>query len=210
MIAVAFQQPVETFPGAGRCADGNDKSSDAELLNRITQASSEALGELYERYAQLLMGLALRIVRHTQDAEEVLQEVFFYVWRRAGSYDAARSSVYSWLVVITRSRGLDRLRHRQRHGGDWEEIQADEPAPPDPFAGFSQVLNGERADRVRRAMRRLPEAQREVLELSFFEGWTQKEVAERTGTPIGTVKTRTFLAMKKLRRELNREIHQWM
>lgn len=213
MIAVALQPSASTpvFGVSSQTASyvKLDRLCDAKVVREISRGSSEALSELYHRHAQLLMALALRIVRNCQDAEEVLQEVFFYVWRKAADYDASRSSVFSWLVVITRSRSLDRLRLRQR-AGDWEEIQNDEPAPPDPTAGFGHVLNGQRADRLRRALRRLPKAQRQVLELAFYRGWTQREVAEKVGVPIGTVKTRTFLAMKKLRRELMGEIDTLM
>lgn len=195
MSAIALQQPR--------------RLDDPELIEQVVLGSSEAISELYARYSPLLKALALRIVRNVHDAEEVLQEVFIYVWRKAVGYDRGRSSVSSWLAVITRSRSLDRLRQRQRVG-DWEEIPTDEPAPIDLSAGFGQVLNRERGDRLREALSRLPESQREVLELAFFKGWTQKEVATKTGIPIGTVKTRTFLAIRKLRRELTGELDQLM
>ena len=210
MVAAALQQSNNAgIPLSLVHTEHPSQFSDAELIEMVVLGSGEAVSELYGRYCQLLKALALRIVRNIHDAEEVLQEVFIYVWKKAVGYDSGRSSVSSWLAVITRSRSLDRLRQRQRIG-DWEEIPGDEPAPMDRFAGFGQVLNRERGDRLREALGRLPESQREVLELAFFKGWTQKEVAEKTGIPIGTVKTRTFLAIRKLRRELTAEADQLM
>lgn len=185
--------------------------TDAELMARVANGRREALSQLYERYASLLLALALRILHNRQDAEEVVQEVFIYAWRRARSYDPSRSSVSSWLVVITRSRSLDRLRSARRLASMQAEVErvGDSSATP-PAEGFFQVLTEQRAERLRRALSRLPPPQRQVLEYSYYRGWTQKQVAERTGVPIGTVKTRTFLAMKKLRRELSDDIRQLM
>lgn len=211
MIAVALQ-PIDDnvgIPMSLVSAEHPRRLPDADLIEQVALGSAEAISVLHERYSQLLKALSLRIVRNIHDAEEVLQEVFIYVWKKAVGYDRKRSSVSSWLAVITRSRSLDRLRQRQRIG-DWEEIPGDEPAPPDPSSGFGHVLNRERGDRLRRALGHLPANQREVLELAFFKGWTQKEVADKTGIPIGTVKTRTFLAIRKLRRELTGELEQLM
>lgn len=185
--------------------------TDGELAARLARGKREALSELYERYAALLLALALRILHNRQDAEEVVQEVFIYAWLRARSYDSSRSSVSSWLVVITRSRSLDRLRSARRMASLQAEVErVGEPPEEPPPEGFFQVLTEQRAERLRRALSRLPAPQREVLEYSYYRGWTQKQVAERTGVPIGTVKTRTFLAMKKLRRELSDEIRKLM
>lgn len=181
--------------------------SDERLLEQIHAGRRSALGELHRRFAPLLQGLAFRLLRDTSDAEETLQDVFLYAWRRAADYDRQRSSVSSWLVVITRSRCLDRLRRRQRRTNLHTQVEREESSStitrPE---GFSQVLEQERANRLRQAISHLPPAQRQVLEFAYFKGWTQKEVAEKIGVPLGTVKTRTFLAMKKLRQELAGEL----
>lgn len=184
-------------------------AADADLVADIARGRTDALSELYRRYSNLLLALAARILRNADDAQDVTQEVFLYVWRKARHYDAVRASVSSWLVLITRSRSLDRLRKVQRIDNLAEEFQHEEPGPRRP-EGFGQVLSQERAVRVRQALERLPASQRLALELAFYHGWTQKEVADRTGVPLGTIKTRTFLAMKKLRRELTGELRYLM
>lgn len=191
---------------APRCDGEVIPPCDAELVVRLANGRIDSLSTLYERHSGLLLALALRILHNRHDAEEVVQEVFLYAWRRADSYDPARSSVSSWLVIITRSRSLDRLRSCRRAESIRSEIQQNDPAPPVlPSEGFDQVLSGERSARVRQAVAQLPPPQRQVLEFSYYRGWTQKEVAEEIGIPIGTVKTRTFLALKKLRRALDGE-----
>jgi RNA polymerase sigma-70 factor (ECF subfamily) len=184
--------------------------SDIELITLAARGEHPALEELYGRHSRLLLGLALRLLRNRQDAEEVLQEVFLYLWNKAGDYDPRKASVTSWLVLITRSRSLDRIRRRQRHGQMQEELQLEEAPPKSTAEGYGQVLSRERSARLRRAIERLPTAQRQVLQYSYYRGWTQREVAKEMGVPIGTVKTRTFLAMKKLRRELRGELGQLM
>lgn len=184
--------------------------TDVDLVAQIARGRNDALSELYRRYSHLLLALAVRMLGNAHDAEDVLQEAFLYVWRKARHYDAVRASVSSWLVLITRSRCLDRLRKLRRIDHLSEELQHEEAAPRRVAEGFGEILSQQRAVRVRRALAELPAPQRAALELAFFHGWTQKQVAERTGIPLGTVKTRTFLAMKKLRRDLKGEVRQLM
>jgi RNA polymerase sigma-70 factor (ECF subfamily) len=214
MTPAALSAPDATRPGATRpWADASPpqpaEATDVDLVAAIARGRNDALSELYRRYSNLLLALAVRILHNADDAEEVTQEVFLYVWKKACRYDAVRASVSSWLVLITRSRSLDRLRKLQRFDHLVEEYQHEDSPPRQP-EGFGQVLSGERATRVRRALGRLPPPQRKAVELAFYHGWTQKEVAERTGVPLGTIKTRTFLAMKKLRRELTCELRLLM
>lgn len=198
-------------PAARGCGD-LDPHTDVELMALAAEGRSHALSELYCRYAQMLLALALRMLRNRSDAEDVLQEVFLYVWRRACAYDSARSSVSTWLVLITRSRSLDRLKRHRRLSeriaeNDLEQvIEAESRVAEDSDDGFDRVLGVERRERIRRELRRLPDTQREVLELFYFCGLTQKQIAERMAVPIGTVKTRTLLGVRKLRRALGREI----
>lgn len=197
--------PLDDTP-PGLLARPEVPAADGELMARLAGGNSEALRELYDRHASLLLALALRILHNRDDAEEVVQEAFLYAWRKACSYDPARSSVSSWLVVIVRSRSLDRLRSFQRLESMRLELERCGAEHRHLFSeGFGQVLDDERAARVRRALAHLPPSQRQVLEFSYYDGRTQKEVAEMTGVPLGTVKTRTFLAIRKLRRELAKE-----
>ncbi|MEO8274626.1 MAG: sigma-70 family RNA polymerase sigma factor [Thermoanaerobaculia bacterium] len=185
-------------------------SDDLALVKRVVDRRQEALAELYDRYSPLLLAVARRIVGNPSDAEEVLQETFFQAWNQAERYDSGRSSVSTWLVLIARSRALDRLRQRQSRERTAIAAEA-EPKAPDASARFDEtVLTQERRKRVQKSMADLPSEQREVLSLAFFEGLSQTEIAERTGTPLGTVKTRALLAMKKLRRDLRAEIRELM
>ena len=127
-------------------------------------------------------------------------------WTRAGAYDVARSSVSTWLVLITRSRAIDRLRSRRVADRTVEAARQEAPAAHESPRAARDVWIGERRRRVAAAMRALPAEQRQVLELAYYGGLTQSEIAARTAIPLGTVKTRTLLAMKKLRAELSDEI----
>jgi RNA polymerase sigma-70 factor (ECF subfamily) len=185
-------------------------SDELALVRRLAARQPEALAELYDHYAPLLFALTRRILGSGQDAEEVLQEAFLQAWNQADRYDSARSSVSTWLVLIARSRALDRL--RQRRSRERTAVAAAvEPRAADASARLDEhVLIRERRQRVRTALAGLPGEQKEVLELAFFEGLSQTEIAERTATPLGTVKTRALLAMKKLRRDLREEIRELM
>ncbi len=185
-------------------------SDDLALVKRVVDRRQEALAELYDRYSPLLLAVARRILGSPSDAEEVLQETFFQAWNQAERYDSGRSSVSTWLVLIARSRALDRLRQRQSRERTASAAEA-EPKNPDASARFDEnVLTQERRKRVQKAMAGLPGEQKQVLELAFFEGLSQTEIAERTRTPLGTVKTRALLAMKKMRRDLREEIRELM
>lgn len=182
-------------------------TEDAALLAAIAQRDADALADLHDRHAPLLLALVRRVLGSDDDAEEIVQETFLQVWRQAPRYDPERASVSTWLVLIARSRAIDRARSRGVRARAEEQV-ALEPTP-DPQESNGQVgavLDHERRLRVRRALGGLPVEQRAVLEMAYFDGLTQREIAEHTGTPLGTVKTRTLLAMKKLRDELRPEI----
>ena len=181
---------------------------DAEIVEAIVRRDPEALADLYSRYSNMLAALAYRVLNDPSDAEEVLQETFFQVWNQAERYDRSRSSVSTWLVLITRSRAIDRLRSRQvkqRTAIAAQREKGDLHTSPE---GVGHVLNDERGKRLNEAMSDLPPEQRDVLELAFYKGMTQSEIAERSGIPLGTVKTRTLLAMKKLRKALEEDIEE--
>jgi RNA polymerase sigma-70 factor, ECF subfamily len=182
--------------------------SDAVLLRQVADRRPEALGMLYSRYAPALLALAGRILGGTPEAEEVLQEVFLHVWNHAGRYDPTRSSVSTWLILIGRSRAIDRLRTRKVVERTHENAALRDPAGHASPEGVESVFVHERRERVRGEMEKLPPEQRQVLEMAFYEGLSQSEIAARAGLPLGTVKTRTLLAMKKLRGALRDEIRQ--
>jgi RNA polymerase sigma-70 factor (ECF subfamily) len=174
----------------------------------VVERRPEALAELYDLHAPTLLALARRILGGSPDAEDVLQEVFVHVWNQADRYDAARSSVSTWLVLITRSRAIDRLRNRKVVERAHEASQTAAPVEHASSEGADAVLMRERRERVRREMANLPPEQRQVIEMAFYQGLSQSEIAAQADLPLGTVKTRTLLAMKKLRGALRAEIRQ--
>jgi len=183
-------------------------AGDAALVRAVGEGSREAVAELYDRFAPMLLGLARRVVQDPAEAEEVVQEAFVHLWSRARGYDSARSSVATWLALVTRSRAIDRIRNRtvveRTHAAAGRESDGGHASAE----GAARVLDGERRRRVRAELAGLPDEQRQVLDLAFYGGLTQREIAERTGVPLGTVKTRTLLAMKKLRAALRDEIRE--
>jgi RNA polymerase sigma-70 factor (ECF subfamily) len=176
---------------------------DGALMVRVEARDADALAELYDRHAARLLGLARRILGEGGEAEEVLQEVFLFAWRAAAAYDPTRGNVLTWLLIATRSRAIDRIRSRKsaaRTGArSLEELGADPAAADD-----VERASGDRQWEVicRTAVGELPGDQRKVLELAYFEGLTQQEIADQTATPLGTVKTRARLGLMKLRERL--------
>jgi RNA polymerase sigma-70 factor (ECF subfamily) len=179
-------------------------ADDVALIRRMVEADETALGALYDRWARSLYSLVLHLLRDPDEAEDVVEETFWQAWRKADSYEPARGAVSTWLLTIGRRKALDRLRAKKRHKEDPignDRTFADIASPsPDP----SQDVEGsELREHVRAALRELPAEQREVLELGYFNGLSQTEIADATGQPLGTVKTRMRLAMQKLREPLS-------
>ena len=157
------------------------------------------LEALYDRYATLVFSQALRILRDTPEAEDVTQEVFARAWVDAARFDPDRGAVGAWLIVIARSRALDRLRRRKSRGGITTSPDALSDMPdPSPNAE-RQAASAEQVRAAHGAMADLPADQRTLLELAYFEGLTQSEIADRTGAPLGTVKTRIRAGLQRLR-----------
>jgi RNA polymerase sigma-70 factor, ECF subfamily len=176
-----------------------DRAADQAALARMAQGDGEAVAELYDRHARPIYSLALRILGDVTDAEDVVQEVFSQAWRQASRYTASRGAVSAWLLTLTRSRAIDRLRaKRARPAGVTDARLPDQLVDASP-AVDSMVLSSEHVSRVRAALDELPLLQRAALELAYFEGLTHAEIADRLEQPLGTVKTRIRLAMLKLR-----------
>lgn len=188
-------------------ADPGPAGADAELLRRMCTGDEAALGELHDRWSPLLYSLVLRIVGDEHDAEEVLEETFWQAWRQAARYQDGRGPVSAWLTTMARSRALDRLRvRRRRREESWdgtEETIASASTDNDPHGPLEVMEAEERRAIIVRAMAQLPEQQRRTVELAYFGGMSQSEIAEQTGQPLGTVKTRARLALQKLREVLS-------
>jgi RNA polymerase sigma-70 factor (ECF subfamily) len=179
------------------------QNNDAFLLRAIAGGEEIALAELYDRYRLILFGLLVRILHSQSEAEDVLQEVFIQVWQRARDFDEARGKPFTWLVTLTRSRAIDRLRalgarERATHEAtrNIPEIWSD---------AVTDAIRAERGRIVRKALLNLPEEQRRALFLAYFEGLSQSEIAARLSTPLGTVKTRVRSGLIKLRELLERQ-----
>lgn len=176
--------------------------SDADLIAAIADGEVAALERLYDRYGALVYSVCIRILRDAQLAEDVVQEVYLRIWRQPTSFDPERGRFVSWLMSVSRNRALDELRRRTRRYAGEEREDASVPEPratdrlDDPEVG---VELAELREVVREAMTRLPPVQRRAIELAYFGGLTQQEIADLTGDPLGTVKTRMRLGMRKLR-----------
>jgi RNA polymerase sigma-70 factor, ECF subfamily len=171
----------------------------ADLVRQMAAGDREAFSVFYDRYAPVVFPLILRIVRERADASDVLQGVFWEAWRDAQGYDASRGSPEAWMVMRARTRAIDRIRSTRRRGETFvaplDENLAAAPRDSAPDAAERASNRGT----IMTALDRLPEAQREVIELAYYAGLTQTEIAERIKQPLGTVKTRIRLGLERLR-----------
>ena len=180
--------------------------TDLELLEQIGNRDRDALASLYERYGRRVFALAVRILTDAVSAEEVTQDVFMSVWRRGATYTSKKGKFTTWIFSIAHNRTIDELRKRRRDRSrtnddidDHLNLESGDISPADATVAQSEY------DKVRLAMEVLPAEQKNVVELSYFKGLTQTEIATKTGQPLGTVKTRMRLALKKLRKTLSTE-----
>lgn len=183
----------------------SDVASDADLVRAIANGQHAALEELYARYGRIVYSLARRIVVDSGLAEDVAQEVFLALWRDPAKYEGSRGAFGTWLLSLTHHRAVDAVRReesvRRRRNKAAEQLAAGAPTDAEP-AVIEQAWFAVRRDRVKLALGNLPEQQREALTLAYFGGYTQREVAALTGSPLGTVKTRMLAGMRRLREDL--------
>ncbi len=176
------------------------KTSDRVLLGRVATGDVQALRHVYDEYAPRAMAIARRILRNVEEAEDIVQETFLELWRRAPQFDGRRGGLCAWIVTIARSRAIDRLRSANTAGRVVDEASA----TPDvhPTAPPSPVVETERRiteSKVADALATLPPEQRRTIQLAYFDGLSQTEIAAKTGSPLGTVKMRVKLAVEKLK-----------
>ena len=170
---------------------------DEILVRRVAAGDERALGGLYDRYAGLVYGAGTRYLGDRGQAEDLVQDVFLSVWRNAGRFDPSRASFSTWVYRITRNRATDLIRRRRARVRTVNGGLPPDPGEPDPSGSLSRGFD------VVAALGRLSPSHREVLVLAYFEGLSQREISARTGTPLGTVKSRTAAAMRALRETMS-------
>lgn len=181
-----------------------DPTGDQELIVRLRAQDQSALNLLYERYSGVVYALALRIIGQSADAEDIVVDSFWQVWQQAESYNVSRGQLRGWIVTIARSRALDRLRViRRAPTVDSEEADNARRVLASDDNPEQETWQAEQSAIVSAALAALPKEQREALELAYYQGLSQSEVAARLGEPLGTIKTRIRLGMMKLREQLS-------
>ena len=190
--------PNPVGPGQ-RSFSGDAETStmdDLALLSEIRSGRQDAMTAFFDRYSRMVYSVAIRVLNDSSEAEDVMQETFIRVWQNPGAFTAGRGSLGGWLMVVARNRAIDKLRRRKPTD------------PADMFTLPSSINLARESERVfllekvRNVMAGLPEEQRKAIELAFFEGRTHSEIAEKTGEPLGTIKTRIRLALIAIRKEL--------
>ena len=175
----------------------NVVSPDAKLVSAIRSGDDQAMAQLYERYSSIVYSVALRVLGDTGAAEDILQEVFMQLWRSPDVFDATRGSLPGWLAVITRNRAIDSLRKRRPEADITDLVVSIEPD----LAGAAESSRA--LEKIRGALGGMALPQRSALEMAFFEGLTHTEIAEKTGEPLGTIKTRIRAGLLTLRKAFN-------
>jgi len=175
-------------------ATQNPAQEDAALLARVQRGDEQAMALLFDRYSKIVYSVALRVLRDAASAEDILQEIFMQIWRNPASFVAARGSLGGWLAVVTRNRSIDALRRKK----PTEQVEEMQLASPGNMADESE--RNLMMEKARIVIAQLPAEQRKTLEMAFFDGLTHSEIAEMTGDPLGTVKTRIRSALLTLRK----------
>ena len=181
--------------------ESDDRTVELDLLARITKRERAAFEQLYTRYSNILYATAMKFLKEDADAQDVVQDVFIQIWDKAKLYDPAKGKPLTWALTMTRNRSIDRIRAIQRRTRLRDDFEKETVA--DESAGIREALSGvdasERTQILRDAVGRLSPEQRKVIELAFFGGLTQSEIADRLGEPLGTVKARARRGLMKLK-----------
>ncbi|HEV8237960.1 MAG TPA: sigma-70 family RNA polymerase sigma factor [Thermoanaerobaculia bacterium] len=195
---MAFPVPVYPLGAGTTAAEVPSSHSDARLLDAIAQGDSDALALLFDRHGAAVLGVLTRMLGRAGEADEVLQEVFLWLWKHPRRYDPSRSSLRGWLLVLARSRALDVLRADRSRRVREEGVERERPTIHEPLP-LRDLEQREAERRLQRALGMLPDEQRRCIELAFFTGLSHSQIAARLQQPLGTVKSRIQLGMAKLR-----------
>ena len=171
--------------------------ADEDLISLVQTGDAEAFASLYDRHSRAAFSMAYRMMGERQAAEDLAQDAFIKVWRGAGSYRGGRGSVRTWILSIVHNRGIDLLRSMATRGRMQDKVEASAPKS-EPSEAFTETWRNSQRDQVREALNTLPQEQFKILELAYFSGYTHVEIAELLGVPLGTVKGRMRLGLKKL------------
>lgn len=194
---------MSTLTGSSALKRKNHNKADAVLLDRIAEGDEEALAQLYDLYSPVVFGLIRTIVNSKEIAEDLLQEIFLVIWERADHFDASKGSVYTWLVTLARNKSIDRIRSKsyrmQQKNLSNEQTVTFTNLVSDENSPHESMWLDEQAEIIRNALNNIPDKQREVLEIAYFEGFSQSKIAETYNIPLGTVKTRMREGLDKLR-----------
>jgi len=175
--------------------------TDLELMRGIQEEDPEALSKLYDRYNGILKALILRVIHNESEADDLLQEIFMEIWNQARNFSAQKGKPLGWMVTLARRRAIDGLRKKQAYARAEERLQSETEQQPEAWvhnATQEEISFGDTRVLVRKVINNLPPAQQEAIELAFFRGMSQREIAANTNTPLGTVKTRLELGLKKI------------
>jgi len=172
--------------------------ADEDLISLVEAGDADAFATLYDRHSQAAFSLAYRMMGERQAAEDLAQDAFLKVWRGASSYRAERGSVRTWILSIVHNRGIDKLRSQASRRKTQERVEASAPRSQ-PSEAFAETWRNSQRDQVREALNTLPAEQLKILELAYFSGYTHVEISELLGLPLGTVKGRMRLGLKKIR-----------
>ena len=175
--------------------------SDLELMQGIQQGDPDALSELYDRYNGIIKALILRVIHNEAEADDLLQEIFMEIWNQAKNFSAQKGKPLGWMVTLARRRAIDGLRKKQAYARAEERLQSETEQQPEAWVHNTtetEITRGDTRELIRKVIDSLPLPQQQAVELAFFQGMSQREIAAKTNTPLGTVKTRLELGLKKI------------
>jgi RNA polymerase sigma-70 factor (ECF subfamily) len=175
--------------------------SDLELMQGIQQGEADALSELYDRYNGIIKALILRVIHNEAEADDLLQEIFMEIWNQAKNFSAQKGKPLGWMVTLARRRAIDGLRKKQAYARAEERLQSETEQQPEAWmhnTTETEISRGDTRELIRKVIDSLPLPQQQAVELAFFQGMSQREIAAKTNTPLGTVKTRLELGLKKI------------
>ncbi len=197
----ANELPGAALRGAATESDASQRLADGELMRRAAAGDEAAFASFYRRMAPGLFSMIYQILQDQKECEDVMQEAFVQMWKKSSTYDPGRSGLFTWAVMISRNKAIDRIRSRQRRARTVEAAAAEMSVVPPESAGSADTLldQSDERRRVRAALSGLPEAQREAIDLAFFGGMTQLEISSKLGAPLGTVKARIRRGLLALR-----------